>query len=347
MDNLETLYMSLKSAPYFEYYGLKKQYEMRNMSREEQRAVFQRENERMRPYMNPYDNLFMKIPHFEESMFFQCGKTDQIVIQEKIDGSNAHLNVSSQGFTCCGNRFILNEQNHLQGFWHWCSQHYRQVPEEYFGLDIYGEWLVPHHCIYPAERYGEFYVFDVMENGRYWTQDRVRELAERCGFHSVPLFYSGEFQTWDHVLAYVGRTQLGGEKGEGIVLKNQSKLNKSGHPFYMKLVDREYQETNRSRQEVKAADPEKLKGIAHKWELSEGIVTLPRVRKAVFRLVEQHELPENWQALADAEVLRIVRRAVYRDCLEEEKEITEQIGKMFGKYCGDFTQIALQKLKEE
>lgn len=344
---IEEMYTEMKAASYFEYYDLKKQYEMRNMSREEQKAVFREENKQMKPYMNPYDNLFMKIPHFEESMFFKCGRPDQIVIQEKIDGSNAHLNVGSQGFMCCGNRFILNGQNHLQGFWYWCRDHYKQVPEEYFGLDIYGEWLVPHHCIYPAERYGDFYVFDVMEDGRYWTQDKVRELADRCGFRSVPLFYSGEFRTWEHVMSYVGMTQLGGSKGEGIVLKNQSKLNKSGNPFYIKIVDTEFQETNRSRQEVKAVDPGKIKEITQLWTLSGEIVTVPRVRKAVFRLTEQHELPENWQVMEEKELLGIVRRAVYRDCAEEEKETVDKIGKVFGRYCSDFTQNALQKMKEE
>ena len=181
-ENLQKEYMRLKDRPCFQYLDLKRQYELRNLSKEERKALFMAEKQKMAPYMERYENLFVKIPNFEESLFDMNGHSEYVVIQEKIDGSNAHLKVDGLRFQCFGNNFVLNEQNHLQGFWFWRREHYHQVPETYYGLDIYGEWLVPHYCQYPAERYGDFYVYDVMENGEYWDQDRVRMLASDCCF---------------------------------------------------------------------------------------------------------------------------------------------------------------------
>ena len=181
-EKLREEYMRLKDQPCFQYLELKRLYELRNLSKEERKSLFMTEKQNMVPYMERYENLFVKIPNFEERLFDMNGRSEHVVIQEKIDGSNAHLNVNGLQFQCFGNNYILNEKNHLQGFWFWCQEHYRQVPETYYGLDIYGEWLVPHHCQYPAERYGEFYVYDVMEDGKYWEQERVRMLASDCGF---------------------------------------------------------------------------------------------------------------------------------------------------------------------
>lgn len=345
-ENLQKEYMRLKDQPCFQYLDLKRQYELRNLSKEERKALFMAEKQKMDPYMERYENLFVKIPNFEESLFDMNGHSEHVVIQEKIDGSNAHLNVDGPRFQCFGNNYILNEQNHLQGFWFWCREHYHQVPEMYYGLDIYGEWLVPHHCQYPAERYGEFYVYDVMENGEYWDQDRVRMLAADCGFTYVPVFYDGPFLSWKHVLSFVGRTELGGAKGEGVVLKNQVRLNHRGTPFYVKIVDTEFQETNRSRQVIKAVSPDMILKMENQRLLSESIVTVPRVRKMILKLIDERQLPSDWKVMEDKELTKILKSEVYRDCLAEERTTVESIGGRFGKYCAEYTLQVVQELRK-
>jgi tyrosyl-tRNA synthetase len=51
---------------------------------------------------------------------------------------------------------------------------------------------------------------------------------------------------------------MGTSKGEGIVVKNMTKLNKADKLFYLKLVDVEYQETNSCREIIKTINDEKL-----------------------------------------------------------------------------------------
>lgn len=329
------MYELLKDNPYFEYLDVKKKYDMRHLSRDECMAIFRKEKEAIAPYMNRYENQFVNIPNFDVRYIEMFDREDDIVVQEKIDGSNAHINVSDNGFTCYGNNYILNEHNHLQGFWYWCSKNYVSIPEKYYGLDIYGEWLVPHHCEYPASGYTDFYVFDVMEDGKYWSQDKVEELAKECNYSYAPVLYKGKFESWKHLVSFVGKTMLGGRKGEGIVVKNQSKLNSAKEQFYIKIVDVEFQETNKSRKEIKTVDMEKILKIEEDRLYAESIVTLPRVRKIVLKLIEANELPKDPGVMEEKALIGIVKSHVIRDCMKEEKEITDKLVGKFGKYCND------------
>lgn len=258
-------------------------------------------------------------------------KDDDIVIQEKVDGSNSHIIANETGFESYSNNCILNENNHLKGFYFWCKEHYKQIPDKYFGLSIYGEWLTPHHCRYPVGAYGEFYVFDVMENGRYWEQSDVNKLAEECGFTYVPTFYVGKFQSWKHLMSFVGRTDLGGEKGEGIVVKNNSTLN-SERTSYIKIVDVEFQETNVSRDVVKTVNMDEVLKVEHFHELIDGIITEARVRKIILKNVDSEILPVSWGSLSEDEIFNAIRSDVVQDCIKEEKEIVDMIGKRFGAF---------------
>ena len=228
------------------------------------------------------------------------------------------------------------------------KEHYQQIPSKYEGLSVYGEWLTPHHCWYPANCFGEFYVFDVMDSdGKYWKQGRVEELAAECGFQYAPVLYDGEFQDWRHVASLVGKTLLGGEKGEGVVVKNQNILNKQSSVFYVKVVSKEFQETNKARQVIKTLPMDEICKQEETKEEACSIVTKARVRKMLLQCIDNGELSPNWKSLSVNEVTKLVKRWVYKDCLKEEKETMDSIGKVFGKYCNDLTKQHLQELIEQ
>lgn len=340
------LYEKLKDNPYFEYFNIKKQYDRMNLTSEELVTEFENSNQEKASFVERYENPFMNIPSFENKLFHMFSKGDSIVVQEKIDGSNTHIRVSGETFQCYSNNCILNDNNHLQGFWYWCKDHYTQVPDRYFGLDIYGEWLVPHHCEYPADRYADFYVFDVMENGSYWPQEQVEQLAKECHFSYAPVLYRGVFESWKQLMSFVGQTRLGGEKGEGIVVKNQSTLNSKKQQFYIKIVDVEFQESNKSRKVIKTVNMDRVLQMEEEMMLSESVVTLPRVRKIILKLIETADLPPEWHILNDQSLIKIVKPHVIRDCMKEEKEITDKIGGTFGKYCNDILVKMISELRE-
>lgn len=342
---LEEKYTLLKDNPYFDYFSIKKEYECQGLTREELLTIWKQEEEKLKPFMWRYENPFMKIRHFDEKYFNFYNLYDNIIIQEKIDGSNTHVNVSDiNTFKAYGQNFELNEMNHLNGFWYYMRDNYRKIPNKYYGLDIYGEWLVPHYCDYPVDKYGEFYIFDVMENGKYWTQDRVELLAYECGFYYAPVLYKGSFKSWKHVMSFVGSTALGGDKGEGVVVKNQTKLNSNG-PFYVKIVSPEYQEVMAKRDKVKMVNMDKILTLEELRNLTKSVVTLNRVRKILFKLVDNGEISVNWKSLDNSQFSKKLCSAVYRDILNEEPEVIKKVGKNFGNFCKEFTLEAVEDLR--
>lgn len=344
---MDSMYELLKNNRYFDYFQCKEAHDTEGLSRDELYAFYAERNKELEPYKVRYDNPYVNIQHFTEKMFNDFNLGDDIVIQEKVDGSNAHIRLTDSGFRCWGQNFELNEHNHLQGFWYWCRDHYTQIPEEYRGIDIYGEWLVPHHCIYRPECYGEFYVFDVMQDGKYWSAIDVAKLTARCGFSHVYTFVHDEFRGWASVFKYIGQSIMATDGGEGIVVKNQTTLNQQSKIFYVKLVAKEYQETNPSRKEIKLVDYDKITAMEFTRALAESVITKARVRKILYKLIDEDELSLSWTKLPFEQVHKIIKARVFQDCRKEVPKVVEQVGKVFGKYCNDFTFIHLKSLAEE
>ena len=341
-------YEQLKDNKYIEYFNIKKQHDLQGLTKEELMEHFQREKERMRPYMIKYDNQFMHINNFADRHVHMFTSDDEIVVQEKIDGANSHFIVTDGGFECFGNNYVLNEVNNLEGFWYWCRDNFEKVISKYYGVSIYGEWLTPHHCEYPIDKYGEFYVFDVIDSdGKYWTQDRVEQLTIDCGFNYAPVLYRGKFESWKHLMSIVGTTKFGGSKGEGVVVKNQTRLNSKRYEFYIKIVDVEFQETNALRKVIKTVDLDKAAELEEKVNLTKSIVTVPRVRKMLLKLISENHLPSTWYKWETNQIVPMVKRAVYNDCVREEPEITAKIGKVFGKYCNTIVRDIIIEMQKE
>lgn len=348
------LFDLLKDTPYFQYFSLSNYYTVSNLTREELIEKNRKEQEEHAKDVILINNPYMNILNFESKYISSFAKGDHIIVQEKIDGANSHINVTGNTFKAFSSKRELNEYYNNQGFYFWARDNYKKVPKEYYGYDLYGEWLAPHHNQYPKERYGDFYLFDVLEGanpdgtgGTYWTQDRVRQVAEECGFQYAPVLYEGQFSTWKDIMPYVGQTRLGGAKGEGIVVKNQTRLNSKSHPFYVKIVDTEFQETNTSRRVVKTVDMDKVLELESKQLQAYNIVTLARVRKILLKLVDEKEIQSNWYKVDIKQYLNKVRSAVYYDCIKECKDIVDEIGKPFGKYNADIVAEHLKTLHNE
>lgn len=213
-------------------------------------------------------------------------------------------------------------------------------------LVLFGEWLVFHTVKYPDERYNHFYAFDVYDTDRerYLTQTEAMTIASKLGLTYVPIFYEGEFISWEHCISFVGKTNLGGEYGEGIVVKNQSRLNDPNNrqPFYLKIVGEKFSETKGHK--IKQVDPKKLKQQEEVIALVETVVTEARVTKILNKFVDEGILPENWGAIDMPIVARNLTKAVYEDCMKEESDTVSQIPN-FGKYAnGVCMKIARSKI---
>ena len=161
----------------------------------------------------------------------------------------------------------------------------------------YGEWLCPHTIKYPDDKYNNFYMYDVydLEMQSYLPQDKVVAIAENLGLTMVPIFYIGEFISWEHCMSFVGKSELGAESGEGIVVKSQTRLNDPDyrHPFYLKIVGEKFCET-KAHGHIKQTNPDVLAKLEADRELAETIITEARVTKILHKMVDEGIIPSDW-----------------------------------------------------
>lgn len=197
---------------------------------------------------------------------------------------------------------------------------------------MFGEWLTKHALEYPKDKYNNMYCFDVFdtEKGVYLPQDEVKKLVDALELNYVPVFYDGKFTSWDDFLPLVGKTEMGSEIGEGIIVKNMSSL--AQNVLYTKIVHERFHEVKRT-PKPKPTDMERIRERERLTKLAETIVTKPRVEKILYKLIDEGEIPENCTLRDMKEILRKLPSAVYYDCLKEEPKTVNQI-ENFGRYSG-------------
>lgn len=286
------------------------------------------------------ENLNMKIA---DSFY----KGDKIIIQEKIDGANVSFQYDSETdfLNCFSRNQILSADNTLRSYYNWVQKLDKELIKSVLGdkLRMFGEWLVKHTVKYPEERYNTMYCFDVFdtENNCWLPQNEVKSLADKLRLNYVPVFYEGKFTDWEDYKHLVGRTEMGGEFGEGIVIKKQNDL--SDNVAYTKIVHERFKEVQRK--VSKRPTNEKMAEISEKLRIKEfvkTVVTSARVEKILYKLVDEGILPEDFSMKDMKTVCKNLPSAVYKDCMKEVPEIVEQV-ENFSKFSNE---ISIELAKE-
>ena len=294
---------------------------------------------------------YMDIQNMNYEIGVKFHEGDDIIIQEKVDGANASFQYNSDEdcLDSFSRNLPLSPKNDLRGFYQWVQNLDKNKVREVLGdnLRMFGEWLIPHTVPYPEERYNTLYCFDVfdMEKQCYLPQNEVKEITEKLGLNYVPVFYEGKFTRWDDYLPLVGKTALGGEIGEGIVIKDMSTLDYN--VLYTKIVHEKFAEVRyKPDPEKKAREMEKIRERERLTELAKTIVTKQRVEKTLYKLVDEGVVPEDFSRKDMKVILRNLPSAVYYDCLKEEPAVVNQI-ENFGRYSGNLTTVLVKEIISE
>lgn len=285
--------------------------------------------------MKKYMDIERLKPSFADG--FEVG--DYIVIQEKIDGANFSIRYDEEtdSIKAFSRKTELDFNNTLRGAWNWSQTLDKNLVKKVLGnsLVLFGEWLVPHTVKYPDDKYNRAYFYDVYDTEEeiYISQQAVENIVNRLGLTYVPVFFDGQFTSWEDVNKYVGKTEMGGEYGEGVVVKNQTKLNSANTklPFYTKIVTEQFSETKAHRSS-KPVDMDEMNKRAEMQALTETIVTEARVRKILNKMVDEGIIPEDWDEHDMSTIAKSMGKEIYYDCVKEEKDVVENIGSSFGKY---------------
>lgn len=285
---------------------------------------------------------------------------EDIVIQEKIDGSNASIRYDEESGTlkAFSRRLELNADNTLNGFWDYVQTLNLDIFKKILGSRyiVFGEWMGAKHAIkYPENVYGKFWMFDIWDTQteQYLPYEETRSFYDKliaCGnednkFNFVPVFYIGKFESWEKTSELVGRTEVGAEPtGEGIVIKRQNYLDSKSSrlPFYVKIVSEQFSEVHKSKKQ-KAIDPEAIAKKEANLALAATIVTPQRVQKMIYKFIEDGLLPQDWDEHNLKDISKILPNAIYKDCVKEENETVQQV-EDFGKVAAKLSMSIVRDL---
>jgi disulfide oxidoreductase YuzD len=172
-----------------------------------------------------------------------------VTIQEKIDGANVSIWLNENGEVRCGTRNReLPSTESFNGFqdYVYANPNIEKWCREHPNLRLYGEWLVPHTIRYPENAYHKIYLFDIYNNEDelFATQTLVERVASELGLEYPKIFVRDETMTLEQVKQYVGMSVIG-DGGEGVVIKNETFVNRFGNFCYAKIVHENFKEQNK------------------------------------------------------------------------------------------------------
>lgn len=278
-------------------------------------------------------------------------KGDIISITEKIDGANASFridNTNELGVSCYSRNKPLDEYNTLQGFYNWVLNNVIPIKNKLKENYIYfGEWLVQHKVKYKNEAMKRFWLFSIydIEKEEYVSDVIVLSEAERLNLDHVPYFYLGEFVSFNHLMNFVGKSDLTLEpnEGEGIVVKNINYKDKFGNQCFVKLVSDKFREVK-----AQKAPKNPNKNEAEK-ELVMSVLTKPRIEKMLYKLVDEGELKEDFTIEDMGIILRALGGRLYEDIMKEEGDLFKNyeesvIKRLVGKNTPNLVKEILKEL---
>lgn len=244
---------------------------------------------------------------------------DHIVIQEKIDGANASFRNINGEIVAFSRNHQLSEGNTLGGFYEFVKGLQITIGE---GLICFGEWTNPHKVKYP-EHQKEFFLYDIYDivEQKYLPFETVKAIGESLGLNIVPVFYEGEYKSFEHLQSFVGKTALGGklgeiETGEGIVVKNVDYTDRFGNQVFVKLVTEKFAEV----QKQKLPKDPKI-ALTQEQVFVDITVTEPRIDKFLHKFVDEGILDEHWGIEDMKVILKNMNQRIKEDILKEEKDL--------------------------
>lgn len=243
-------------------------------------------------------------------------------IEEKIDGANASIwnddgkiRVGSRNQMISSDVDSHEEEGTFNGLVDYVRNHegIRKLLTEHPDYRLYGEWLVRHTIGYNESSYKQFYLFDITdkvdEEGEeaFFKKEEVLKVATVYDIKTPQFIAKIDRPTVEELNQYVGKSTLG-ERGEGIVIKNEEFRDKFGSHNYAKIVSESFKEDNG----VTFGGNNKHSDSYWEMYICNKYMTLPRVEKIMNKIQPMIDKK------LDLEHIPRISNTAYHDMLTEE-----------------------------
>lgn len=167
---------------------------------------------------------------------------DEVIVEEKIDGSQYSFGMFEDGFKARSKGAMLNRMFEL------AIENTKDL-DLHFGWTYRGEYLKkPKHNALAYDRVPRknIIIFDINSGYEKYLsyKDKARE-AERLGLEIVPNLYEGKINDINLFRELLKRVSyLGGQQIEGVVIKNYKRFGADGKALMGKFVSEKYKEVH-------------------------------------------------------------------------------------------------------
>ena len=263
---------------------------------------------------------------------YQIEKGEQIVIQEKLDGSNTAIYNDNGKIRYFSRSQELKGKEGLGGFKKWIQQKEDKILENLpVGYVLYGEWLeqgkINYNSLAKQGRIEPYYAFDLVEKIEqrptededftrvFATISKMEEMTEKIGLKTVPKLEVMKFTSYEELKEKYVDNQKSALEGtdcirEGIVIKTLDGEKR------IKIVGDKFQEV-KSLKNTETKSP---------FAFLDKYITPMRICKFLTALGIENPKPENYREIFKK--LDILAQ----DILEEEKEqILKDINRIIKK----------------
>ena len=246
-----------------------------------------------------------QLGHKDNLLIFANGH-DDIVLEEKIDGSNFRFMIKDKKLILGSRTQELNENRQEEKNWKRCCDFIKKTVKpykKYEGLIFYGELCRRHTVGYDFEKMPPFLGFDIydVKNKKFLDYTLAKDIFMHMGIDFVPIIKvvkAGEVAAFTD--DDVPKSMYYEGKAEGVVLKNYSAQ------IFAKHVREEFKEDNK-----------KAFGGTPKYEETDsGLLmarycTNARIEKIVYKLEQDGHCIQ-------MEMMKLLPKLVYEDIIEEE-----------------------------
>lgn len=250
---------------------------------------------------------------------------DPVLIEEKVDGSQFSFGEFDGQLKCRSKGAQLNvdcpEGMFLRGVDSVKSR--RHLLRD--GWTYRGEYLQkPKHNSLAYDRHpeGHVIIFDINPGEEvYLSYAEKKAEAERIGFECVPIVHHGMVQSSDELLAFMECISiLGGQKIEGVVIKNYAKFGPDKKALMGKFVSEAFKEVHKK--EWKISNPTSKDVVS---TLIDSLRTQARWNKAIQHLREAGQITDTLRDIGP--ILKEVQADTLKECEEDIKAALYQWAK--------------------
>lgn len=259
---------------------------------------------------------------------------DPVVVEEKVDGSQfsfgrfetehglilkcrskgAQINtIAPDNMFKDGVDYVKSIEHLLMPGWTYRGEYLKKPKHNAL---VYDRIPKNHIILFDINLGHEDYMRPVQSREHVWDLPKQIE-AERLGLECVPALYIGKIESVEQFRAMLDTVSvLGGQKIEGVVIKNYNRFGVDKKALFGKFVSEAFKEVHN--REWKAANPGKMDIVA---SLIDSLKTPARWNKAVQHLREAGSLQDAPQDIG------LLMREVPNDVEKEERDFIT--GKLF------------------